>query len=137
MRDKLKEKIRKAKYYAERKEFYNQEKRDKYWANLARERKRSRVKTKKRYFARKALGLPERDVTSIKYIANKALTQAVFYKKIPKPSQCSSCHLKLPKKKIQGHHPDYLKPFDVIWLCRKCHALVHRLTPTKTVKEGL
>ena len=28
---------------------------------------------------------------------------------------------------IDGHHENYEKPFDVIWLCRNCHAKLHRL----------
>ena len=27
--------------------------------------------------------------------------------------------------KTDGHHPDYSKPLDVIWLCRKHHVEVH------------
>jgi hypothetical protein len=28
--------------------------------------------------------------------------------------------------KTDGHHHDYMKPFDVIWLCRKHHMETHR-----------
>lgn len=27
---------------------------------------------------------------------------------------------------VQGHHPDYSRPLDVIWLCVKHHAEIHR-----------
>lgn len=26
----------------------------------------------------------------------------------------------------QGHHEDYSKPYDVRWMCRRCHAIEHR-----------
>jgi hypothetical protein len=29
--------------------------------------------------------------------------------------------------KAQGHHRDYEKPLEVVWLCAICHKLVHRL----------
>ena len=28
--------------------------------------------------------------------------------------------------KTDGHHEDYSKPLDVIWLCRRCHLQHHR-----------
>lgn len=28
-------------------------------------------------------------------------------------------------EKVQAHHPDYSKPLDVIWLCRRCHVAEH------------
>jgi hypothetical protein len=26
---------------------------------------------------------------------------------------------------VQGHHYDYMRPLDVIWLCGRCHGLYH------------
>ena len=28
-------------------------------------------------------------------------------------------------KKTEMHHEDYLKPLDVVWLCRRCHLELH------------
>lgn len=28
--------------------------------------------------------------------------------------------------RTQAHHEDYSKPFEVIWLCSKCHGAMHR-----------
>jgi hypothetical protein len=51
------------------------------------------------------------------------LANALRNNKILKPDKCSSC---LEKKKVEGHHEDYSKPLDVIWLCRKCHSKLHK-----------
>jgi hypothetical protein len=29
-------------------------------------------------------------------------------------------------EKVDGHHPDYDRPMDVVWLCRRHHHAVHR-----------
>jgi hypothetical protein len=34
-----------------------------------------------------------------------------------RPDTCQSCG----RKDVQVHHPDYMKPLDVQWLCRTCH----------------
>ena len=43
---------------------------------------------------------------------------------LKKPNKCSKCN-KICK--IQGHHKDYEKPLDVIWLCAICHGETHRI----------
>lgn len=37
----------------------------------------------------------------------------------PPCSQCGSV------VRVEAHHPDYCKPFDVDWLCRSCHRSLH------------
>jgi hypothetical protein len=31
-------------------------------------------------------------------------------------------------EKVEGHHPDYSRPLDVVWLCNKHHRETHNLT---------
>ncbi len=40
--------------------------------------------------------------------------------KLIRPKICTEC--KKSHKFIDAHHPDYNKPLDIIWLCRRCHA---------------
>jgi len=56
--------------------------------------------------------------------AHKAVQIAIERGEIVKPSTCSKCGE--PHKNIQGHHEDYSKPLDVIWLCPPCHGELHR-----------
>jgi hypothetical protein len=34
---------------------------------------------------------------------------------------CKSCG----EEKAEMHHPDYTKPLEVVWLCRRCHLRHH------------
>lgn len=58
-----------------------------------------------------------------KYRARTQVCIAVKWGRLIKPNACSRC-LKQGGK-IEGHHPDYNKPLDVIWLCPACHAAEH------------
>ncbi len=39
-----------------------------------------------------------------------------------KPTNCEIC---LKTCKLEGHHQDYEKPLEVVWLCRTCHLKQH------------
>jgi hypothetical protein len=53
--------------------------------------------------------------------ANNAIAQG----RLIRPDHCSECGNR-PLRKVEGHHPDYSKPLEVEWLCRRCHAARHR-----------
>jgi hypothetical protein len=48
----------------------------------------------------------------------------VYRKKIIKPIFCQKCGV-IPKR-MEGHHDDYKKPFDIKWLCLECHRKIHK-----------
>lgn len=56
-----------------------------------------------------------------KTAAHTILNHAIRDGKVKK-GPCSVCGL---KKKIHGHHEDYSKPLDVIWVCDKHHKQIH------------
>jgi hypothetical protein len=57
-----------------------------------------------------------------KYKATRAVNNAIAKGKMTRPTQCSRCEKEC---KPEGHHPDYSKPLEVIWLCRECHKKEH------------
>jgi hypothetical protein len=58
----------------------------------------------------------------IKYRARRRVITAVNSGKLVR-LPCERCGAPPP---THGHHTDYSKPLDVIWLCRPCHAREHR-----------
>lgn len=75
---------------------------------------------------------PERWYESAKkwYLANpekkkvhRQLRKAVLKGEVIKVNTCQACGV--IDARIEGHHPDYSKPLEVIWLCRSCHQRLH------------
>lgn len=54
--------------------------------------------------------------------AHGLLNCAIRAGKLTRPNSCSSCDATCTP---DGHHTDYSKPLDVIWLCRTCHTKAH------------
>lgn len=72
---------------------------------------------KKENEKRHSLKNPEKQKARIR------LRMAVYRGTILKPKICQICHSE--KKRIEAHHEDYTKPFDVIWMCVECHKIRH------------
>ena len=51
------------------------------------------------------------------------LRYAVKVGNIIKPSLCERCE---KRRKLLGHHSNYLRPLAVEWLCLTCHSKHHR-----------
>jgi len=54
--------------------------------------------------------------------ASGQLQYAVQTGKIKKPKHCEIC---LRKGEVEGHHEDYDKPLEVVWICWSCHNVIH------------
>lgn len=57
-----------------------------------------------------------------KYLALKAVMNALRRGKLFRPDHCGNCGLIC---KPEAHHPDYLKRLEVKWLCKWCHTGAH------------
>lgn len=56
---------------------------------------------------------------------HKLLHHAVRNGSLTKADACQACGTS--EGRIHGHHPDYTKPLEVMWLCAACHSRQHRL----------
>ena len=55
--------------------------------------------------------------------ADAAFRRALRVGRLVRPTECSACGEAKPR--IAGHHPDYDKPLEVVWLCMQCHGKRH------------
>ncbi len=58
------------------------------------------------------------------YAAQTLLGNAVRSGRVVKSKTCTNCG---GDGRINGHHRDYCKPLDVMWLCTVCHHKQHKL----------
>lgn len=58
-----------------------------------------------------------------KYLARQDLRRSIARGKIIKPKCCQICNIEA--NRIEGHHTDYSKRLEVIWMCVDCHKKEH------------
>jgi len=105
-----------------------------YWENLSDEKK-DEIREKKRISfqnsqeqKRKKAEYLKNVYDQQKYKANMQVSDAIRRGKLVKPTHCQVCNT---EDLLDGHHSDYSKPLQVLWVCRKCHVAIH-----KSLKEG-
>ena len=64
--------------------------------------------------------------------AHSAFHYAVKTGRIARPAACSRCKT---VGRVEGHHPDYAEPLQVIWLCRNCHAATRKNKGASAMKR--
>lgn len=76
--------------------------------------------------------LAHRTARPQEYKARQSLANAVRDGKVQRGERCAHCHC---IGKLHGHHEDYFKPLEVIWLCVPCHKQLHSFKDT--IKKSL
>ncbi len=71
---------------------------------------------------------------TLKRDARVKLMVAVQSGRIRKPPKCSKCG---KVGAVEGHHADYSRPLDVIWLCRLCHSILHDADRPRRLRKRL
>lgn len=85
------------------------------------DRKRSKTPKRKAVSVRRTREMRRRVPGLMK--AHNALFRAISNGIIVRPDHCSRCLISCVP---QGHHDDYSKPLEVMWLCPICHAQRHK-----------
>ena len=58
-------------------------------------------------------------------LARNAVTNAIRSGALV-PGPCALCG----DDEVQGHHNDYWRPLEVVWLCVPCHLMIHDRLPS-------
>lgn len=117
------------KYRENNRERIRQQDKEAYMKDPDKFRQKARISQKKYFDSPKGKekykqeGLKLREKYPEKARARSLLSNAVCEGKIIRPSQCSLCLSS--DGVVEGHHPDYSKPLDVIWVCKSCHFVIH------------
>lgn len=97
--------------------------------NKVRDKSDARKSAKKIYessvegkFVRKSISKKYRDSKPKVYKAHNLVNSHLRDGKLLKPETCENCK---GNYKLEGHHCDYNKPLEVIWLCVPCHKEWH------------
>jgi hypothetical protein len=73
----------------------------------------------------------ERIATDKTILPKRRAWNALYYAlktgKIYKPEYCSICGSWVGTDKIQAHHKDYSKLFEVTWCCQDCHVTLDKI----------
>lgn len=64
-----------------------------------------------------------------KHWCHRKLNEAIRCGRIVKSTSCQDCGTS--NKRLEGHHEDYSKPLEVIWLCKACHEHRHHKADLK------
>lgn len=81
----------------------------------------------------KANPRPRPEPDAEKRAARVLLGNALRDGKVSRPGHCQMCAQFCTP---HGHHDDYSKPLDVLWVCTSCHAAIHKYWRAKTRKAA-
>jgi hypothetical protein len=65
------------------------------------------------------------EATGDKELASILFTRALRIGNVLKPGRCQQCKKTVRADCLHGHHSDYHRPYDVVWLCTGCHGKRH------------
>ena len=74
-------------------------------------------------YLRRGAGLAYAEGKPTRRKARRSVQTALEAGELRRPERCEGCEGAGP---IEAHHPDYVKPLCVAWLCESCHGRADR-----------